>query len=210
MNILISGVGGQGVITLKKILSYASIKEGKFFCASELHGLSQRGGSVSVHFRFGPSTSLRPSAPLGLSPRDERLRLRLEEAGKIHSPLIGQGEADLIIGLDLLEAARVVDFASPNSIYLVNNYFTPFFQLSSFTKEDFLKTVSQITKNIFIIEAAKRNASIFGFVFAKQLLPFKEDSYMFGIEKSVPSKFIKENKEAFNFGKELGKKYEGK
>ncbi len=86
MNILISGVGGQGVITLKKILSYASIKEGKFFCASELHGLSQRGGSVSVHFRFGPSTSL-PSIPLGAG-----------RAGKIHSPLINQAGAELISG----------------------------------------------------------------------------------------------------------------
>jgi indolepyruvate ferredoxin oxidoreductase beta subunit len=185
MNILITGVGGQGIITLKKVLSYASIKEGQFFRASELHGLSQRGGSVEVHFRFGE---------------------------KIHSPLISQGEADLIIGLDLLEAARAVNFASVNSIYLANDYFIPFFQLSNFTKEDFLKTVKPMTKNIFIVEAAKicqekLKSSVFesifllGFAFSKKLIPFKEESLIFGIKKSVSSKFIKENIRAFHLGK---------
>lgn len=182
MNILITGVGGQGVITLKKVLSYASIKEGRFFRASELHGLSQRGGSVSVHFRFGK---------------------------KVNSPLIGRAEADLIIGLDLLEAARAVNFASANSMYLVNDYFIPFFQLSTFVKEDFLKITKPIAKNIFIVEATKNcqerlKSSVFegifllGFAFSKKLIPFKERSLMFGIEKSVPVKFIKQNKEAFN------------
>lgn len=182
MNILITGVGGQGIITLKKVLSYASIKEGRFFRASEVHGLSQRGGSVSVHFRFGK---------------------------KVNSPLIGRAEADLIIGLDLLEAARAVDFASVNSIYLANDYFIPFFQLSAFTKEDFLKIVKPMTKNIFIVEATKicqekLKSSVFesifllGFAFSKKLIPFKEQSLMFGVEKSVPVKFIKQNKEAFN------------
>lgn len=182
MNILITGVGGQGVITLKKVLSYASIKEGRFFRASELHGLSQRGGSVSVHFRFGK---------------------------KVNSPLIGRAEADLIIGLDLLEAARAVNFASANSMYLVNDYFIPFFQLSTFVKEDFLKITKPIAKNIFIVEATKicqerLKSSVFegifllGFAFSKKLIPFKERSLMFGIEKSVPVKFIKQNKEAFN------------
>ena len=194
MNILITGVGGQGVITLKKVLSYASIKEARFFRASELHGLSQRGGSVSVHFRFGPSASLR--------------------AGSVNSPLIGRAEADLIIGLDLLEAARAVNFASADSIYLVNDYFIPFFQLSTFVKEDFLKIIKPMTKNIFMVEAAKNcqeklKSSVFegifllGFAFSKKLIPFKEKSLIFGIEKSVPSKFVKENIEAFNLGKNI-------
>lgn len=182
MNILITGVGGQGLIILKKILSYAAIKEGFFFRASELHGLSQRGGSVSVHFRFG---------------------------AKIDSPLISYGEADLIIGLDLLEAARAVNFSSSRTIFLVNNEFVPFFQLSSFTKDDFLKVVQPITKNNFIVDASKiceeklksrvfETIFLLGFAFSKKLIPFKENSLIFGIEKSVPPKFIKENIQAFN------------
>ncbi len=189
MNILITGVGGQGVITLKKVLSYASIKEARFFRASEVHGLSQRGGSVSVHFRFGK---------------------------KVNSPLIGRAKADLIIGLDLLEAARAVNFASANSIYLANDYFIPFFQLSTFVKEDFLKITKPITKNIFIVEATKicqerLKSSVFesifllGFAFSKKLIPFRKDSLMFGIGKSVPNKFIKQNKEAFNLPRTFGR-----
>jgi len=185
MNILITGVGGQGIITLKKVLSYASIKEARFFRASEVHGLSQRGGSISVHFRFGK---------------------------KVNSPLIGRAEADLIIGLDLLEAARAVNFASVNSIYLANDYFIPFFQLSTFVKEDFLKIITPITKNVFVIEAAKicqeklksnvyESVFLLGFALAKKLIPFKEKSLIFGIEKSVPSQFIKNNIKAFNLGK---------
>lgn len=198
MNILITGVGGQGLITLKKILSYASIKEGKFFRASEVRGLAQRSGSVSVHFRVGPSASLR--------------------AGKVNSPLIGRAEADLIIGLDLLEAARAVNFASAGSIFLVNDYFIPFLQLTNFTKRDFLKVISQITKNIFVIEAAKNcqeklksnvyeSAFLLGFALAKKLIPFKKKSLIFGIEKSVPPKFVKENIKAFNLGKKYAQQY---
>jgi len=199
MNILITGVGGQGIITLKKVLSYASIKEGRFFRASEVHGLSQRGGSVSVHFRFGKK----------VNPVRNRERCLRSISNGVNSPLIGRAEADLIIGLDLLEAARAVDFASVNSIYLANDYFIPFFQLSTFTKEDFLKIVKPMTKNIFIVEATKicqekLKSSVFesifllGFAFSKKLIPFKEQSLMFGVEKSVPVKFIKQNKEAFN------------
>lgn len=189
MNILITGFGGQGIITLKNILAYASIKEGKFFRASELHGLSQKGGSVEVHFRFGENIS---------------------------SPLINQREADLIIGLDLLEAARAAEFASAKSIFLANNYFLPLFQLAAFSKNDFLKIMAPITKNIFIIEAAEicqqklknrvfESVFLLGFAKNKNLIPFKENSLLFGIEKSVPSEFIKENKKAFNLGKECGK-----
>jgi len=182
-NIFIAGAGGQGLITLKKILTYASLKEGKFFRASELRGLAQRGGEVNVHFRLG----------------------------EIYSPLIGEQEADLIIGLDLLEAARGINFASEKTCYLVNDYFIPFFQLSEFSKDDFLKIVSPITKNIFVVEAGKiceeklkssvyESAFMLGFAFAKNLLRFKKDSLIFGIKKSAPSKFVKENIEAFNLG----------
>jgi len=206
MNILITGVGGQGLVTLKKVLSYATIKEGSFFRASELHGLSQRGGSVSIHFRFGPSTS---------SGQDPSNSLR---TGQINSPLILQNEADLIIGLDLLEATRAINFASSKTVFLVNNHFIPFFQLPTFTKEDFLKIVQPITKNIFIVEAAKicqekLKSSVFegifllGFGAEKKIIPFNKDSFIFGIKKTTPFKFTKANIKAFNLGKKYGQQY---
>ncbi len=183
-NIFIAGVGGQGLITLKKILSYAAINEGKFFRAVEIRGLAQRGGEVNVHFRIG----------------------------EVDSPLISEKDADLIIGLDLLEAARGLEFASSKTRYLVSDHFTPFFQLAKFDKNDLLKVISPVTKNIFIVDAVKicqeklkssvyESVYLLGFAFAKKLLPFKEESLIFAIEKSVPSKFSKENIKAFNLGK---------
>ncbi len=183
-NIFITGVGGQGLITLRKILSYAAIYDGKFFRSVEVRGLAQRGGEVNVHFRLGD----------------------------IESPLISQKDADLIIGLDLLEAAKGVDFASSKTNYLVSNHFSPFFQLQKFDKDDLLKVISPITKNIFIVEsfetcaeklgsAVYESAFLLGFAFAKNFLPFKEESLISAIEKSVPSKHSKENIEAFNLGK---------
>jgi len=183
-NILIIGAGGQGLITLKKILSYAAIKDGKFFRASEIRGLAQRGGEVNVHFRIG----------------------------EVDSPLISQKDADLIIGLDLLEAGRGLEFASSKTTYLVSDNFIPFFQLPKFDKDDLLKIINPITKNVFIVEAAKiceeklksgvyESAYLLGFAFAKNLLPFKSESLISAIEKTVPEKFVKENIEAFNLGK---------
>jgi indolepyruvate ferredoxin oxidoreductase beta subunit len=71
-NMIINGVGGQGLITLLKIISEAALVEGKDIRTSELHGLSQRGGSVEVYIRFGK---------------------------KIWSPLVEKGKADLILSL---------------------------------------------------------------------------------------------------------------
>lgn len=188
-NIFVAGVGGQGTITLKKILSYACVKEGKFFRSSEIRGLAQRGGSVDVHFRFGD---------------------------KINSPLIPENGADLVIGLDLLEASRSVKFASSNTVYLMSDQFISFVQLPEFGKNEFLKIVEPVAKKVFMTDAAKIceeklgnavYASVFllGFAFAKNLLPFKEESIFYGMEKSMPSRFVENNVKAFNLGKEYEK-----
>jgi indolepyruvate ferredoxin oxidoreductase beta subunit len=90
-NIVISGIGGQGIITLTRILSYAAIIEKMDVKTSELHGLSQRGGSVETHIRFGKD---------------------------IYSPLVRQGGADLIISLDAQEELRVSHYASKQAVFV--------------------------------------------------------------------------------------------
>src|SRR4030043_2333488 len=97
-NMVIVGTGGQGLITLLQIISEAVVFEGYDIRTSELHGLSQRGGSVEVHIRFGK---------------------------KIYSPLIAQGRADLIFGLEMQEALRGIYFASKKTNFLVNKQITP-------------------------------------------------------------------------------------
>lgn len=85
-------------MTLLKILSEAAFAEGLDVKTSELHGLSQRGGSVSVYIRFGE---------------------------KVWSPLVGQGQADLIIALEQQEALNGLYFANKQTIFLINQYETP-------------------------------------------------------------------------------------
>ena len=84
-NIVVSGLGGQGIITLAKLLTKAAFLQSKDVKMSELHGLSQRMGHAESHVVFG---------------------------NKIYSSLVNQGDADLIIALEPLEALRVCHFAS--------------------------------------------------------------------------------------------------
>ena len=189
MNILLTGIGGQGIITLKKVLSYAVLKEGKFFRSSELHGLSQKGGEVLVHFRIADQ--------------------------EIFSPLIEKGGADLIISLDLHQASRVVDFASKKTIFIVDNSFSPFFQLKKFSQSDFLKITSPFfSKKIFILEASKicqekldsdvyKGTALLGFACFQKIIPLKEKSMIWALKKVFPADLFQKNKKAFLLGKTL-------
>ena len=94
MNILIAGVGGQGTLLTSKVLGKYAQLGGHDCKLSEVHGMSQRGGSVTTHVRIGE---------------------------KIWSPVIWEGGADMIIAFEVLEAARVKHFLKPDGILLVND-----------------------------------------------------------------------------------------
>jgi len=92
-NILIVGVGGQGVILASEILSDVAMKSGYDVKKSEVHGMAQRGGIVSSHVRYGP---------------------------QIHSPLIPQGEVDVLLAFELAEAVRWIGFLSSQGRVVVS------------------------------------------------------------------------------------------
>lgn len=92
-NIIIAGIGGQGVITLTRILANAALLDGYDVKTSELHGLSQRGGYVETHIRFGK---------------------------KIYSPLVMPGKADLII--DLTKPKKEFEKSALNGIFMLGYY----------------------------------------------------------------------------------------
>lgn len=92
-SVLIVGVGGQGTLLASRILGQAVGKEGFDVKVSEVHGMSQRGGSVVTYVRFGE---------------------------KIHSPVIELGEADLILAFEQLEAARYLPYLKPGGSMVVN------------------------------------------------------------------------------------------
>ncbi|MEO0077623.1 MAG: indolepyruvate oxidoreductase subunit beta [candidate division WOR-3 bacterium] len=86
MNILVCGVGGQGVILFSDLLSHLALGAGLDVKKSEVHGMAQRGGSVTSHVRYSP---------------------------RVHSPLIEEGTADLLVSFEKLEALRNVHYLSP-------------------------------------------------------------------------------------------------
>jgi len=94
-NILIVGVGGQGVLLASEILCLAALEAGLDTKKSEVHGMAQRGGVVTSHVRMG---------------------------NKIHSPLIKEGEADIMLAFEAAEALRWIYFIHPAGKAVINDY----------------------------------------------------------------------------------------
>lgn len=97
-NILLVGVGGQGTILASKILSEGLIEAGFDVKMSEIHGMSQRGGNVSTQVRFGM---------------------------KVFSPIIGLGEADIIVAFEKMEALRWLEYLKPDGKMVINDVEIP-------------------------------------------------------------------------------------
>ncbi len=93
-NIFLSGVGGQGTILASNILGEVFLKAGYDVKKAEVHGMAQRGGDVTTHFRFGD---------------------------KVYSPLIKYGEVDFLLSFELLEAIRYINWVKPKGRVLINN-----------------------------------------------------------------------------------------
>ena len=94
-SIKIVGVGGQGTILLAKILTTALVDAGYDVKMSEIHGMSQRGGSVSSEIRYGK---------------------------KVYSPVIEKGDASILVSLEQMEAARNINYLKSDGILVVNDY----------------------------------------------------------------------------------------
>lgn len=94
-SMLLVGVGGQGTILTAKVLAAGLMKTGYDVKMSEVHGMSQRGGSVSTQVHWGE---------------------------KVNSPVIGKGAADIIVAFEKMEAVRYADYLKPEGIVIVNDY----------------------------------------------------------------------------------------
>lgn len=97
-NVLLSGVGGQGTVLASKILSAGLIDAGYDVKMSEVHGMAQRGGSVTTQVRYGE---------------------------KVHSPILGKGDVDVLVSFETMEALRYLDFLKPDGKLVVNDYEMP-------------------------------------------------------------------------------------
>lgn len=97
-NVLLVGVGGQGTILASKILSTGLLAAGFEVKMAEIHGMSQRGGAVSTQVRFGE---------------------------RVFSPIIGRGEADIMVSFEAMETLRWLEFLKPGGVVVANDYRIP-------------------------------------------------------------------------------------
>jgi indolepyruvate ferredoxin oxidoreductase beta subunit len=189
-NIVIKGVGGQGLITLLQVIAEAAFSEGYEVKTSELHGLSQRGGSVDVHVRFGK---------------------------KIYSPLIGRGKADLILGLEMQEALRGLYFANSKTKFLINKQIMPIPMAKSTSEQEMMNIFSKSLKNTVVVPAAEicqknLGTSVVSGIYLVSLavfqgfIPLKPASVIAAIKKVIAPKYFDLNKKTFDLAEQYGKK----
>lgn len=126
-DIILTGVGGQGIVTIATVIGYAAISENLFFKQSEVHGMSQRGGSVQSNFRLSDK--------------------------EIYSDLIPQGKADMIISVEPMEALRFLPWLSKEG-WLVTNA-QPYVNIPNYPDIEKIKSELNSHTNVIAFNADK-------------------------------------------------------
>ena len=182
-SILIVGVGGQGTLLASRILGNVLVEEGYDVKLSEVHGMSQRGGSVVTYVKYGE---------------------------KVYSPVIEKGEADIILAFELLEGYRALPYLKKGGKMIVNNQRTdPMPVITGVAKypENIAQKLSALadTEVVEGLELAKQagnikavNVVLIG-VLAKST-GIAYEKWVEGIKKTVPEKFLQVNLKAFESG----------
>jgi indolepyruvate ferredoxin oxidoreductase beta subunit len=188
-NILIVGVGGQGVILASNILSEVAVMNGFDVKKNEAHGQSQRSGSVSSHIRYGK---------------------------KVHSPVIGHGEADIILAFEELEALRWANYLKPGGKIIVNRQrIYPPSVTSGIDKypEDVVGILLKDNVDVIDVNGMELADQIGNPLVVSTILlgmmanflEFPEKAWKRAIRNLVPKRHRDLNLKAFQQGKKLGK-----
>lgn len=190
-NILLTGVGGQGVITLGMIISQAALEQGENVIMSEIHGLAQRGGSVTVDVRIGD----------------------------FHAPIIPDGDADLVIGMEPLETKRALSRASvgsrvimsteklvPVSLSIRHEEYPDLQHLVSSISSDFhLRTIDAVSIAEELGNYRAANIALLGFAIGTGWLPLSLDAVKNQIGRIFSKKALEINLAALEKGIEEGR-----
>ena len=183
-NIMIVGVGGQGSLLASKLLGRLLVDEGYDVKVSEVHGMSQRGGSVVTYVRFGE---------------------------KVYSPIITEGEADFIVSFEKLESARYLNALSKDGTIIVNTQeIDPMPVIIGATQypSNVIDEMKNKGVNVDAIDAlslanmagSSKSANIVLMGRLAKYLEIPYDKWVEAIEKSVKPQFIEMNKKAFELG----------
>ena len=181
---ILVGVGGQGAILTAKVLVNGLMKAGYDVKMSEVHGMSQRGGSVSTQVHWGD---------------------------KVYSPVIGEGAADLMVAFEKMEAVRYARFLKPDGIAVINYYPMPSSPIAAGLEEYPEGCLEAMTANFrcLTLDAARiamdlgsarcMNIVLFGAMTAA--LDLEEIDWEEIIRETVPAKFVELNLAAYRAGK---------
>ncbi len=182
-NIMIVGVGGQGTLLTSRIIGKAALEAGFDVKISEVHGMAQRGGSVVTFVRFGD---------------------------KVSEPVVEEGQADLIIAFERLEALRYAHFLKKDGVIVVNDCridpMTVTIGASTYPEnilEDLKKAHTVYTIDGNKIAAELGNSRVLNSVvlgLAAKHLPFSPETWLDMIATTVPPKTVALNQEAFKKG----------
>lgn len=192
-NIVLSGVGGQGILVASDILAEVAVESGLDVKKSEVHGMAQRGGSVVSQVRFGE---------------------------KIYSPLIKKGEADFILAFEKLEALRYLDLLKPGGVVIMNDQrivpLTVYFEGIPYP-EDIEELCKRRAKDVIVFPATKlaeqlgnlRVLNVIMLGILSRFLGFEEERWLECIQRRVPPKTLPLNRKAFKRGRAVSVKIKG-
>ncbi|MBM2829023.1 MAG: hypothetical protein HW408_1555 [Actinobacteria bacterium] len=186
-NVLLAGVGGQGILLASEVLCEAFLLGGYDVKKSEVHGMAQRGGAVTTHLRFGP---------------------------KVNSPLIEPGTADLLVAFEKMEALRFAHYLLPGGTALANSQ--EIYPPSVATGRErypagIEERLREFTPKLFVVDALAaalslgevRAVNIVMVGAASHFLPLDEKTYIDALRAFLPEKIVEVNVRAFRAGRGL-------
>ena len=193
-NILLGGVGGQGLMLLSGVIGVACVDSNLKVVTSEQHGLAQRSGSISAHIRIGD----------------------------VYSPLIPYGSADMIIAMEAMEPLRNIEYLkSGGTVITSSRLLHPVIETSTIvnkrsenipyvTLEQITEQIRKVTENIKLLDAQKlakeagnsltENTILLGAASATEGFPIPREAIIKAIRKTVPERTIEVNLKAYELG----------
>ena len=194
INIIICGVGGQGVVLVSELLGNAAVRGGVPVKGSEVLGMAQRGGSVFSNLRLG---------------------------GDVIAPMTPEGKCDVLIAVEPSEALRNIQYLAKNSVVVLNTTtvmpFTVYLGKSGYpTQEQIIKKLQEVTDRIITLDASglakeagslqAANVVMLGALFGTGLMPIKDETAKEAILSRFKAKVGEINIKAFDLGYEHVKK----
>lgn len=185
-NIMIVGVGGQGTLLTSRILGGLALAGGYDVKLSEVHGMAQRGGSVVTFVRYGE---------------------------RVAEPIVEEGQADVIIAFEKLEALRYAHYLKKDGALIVNDWRIDPMPVVTGAAQYPQNIIEELEKNyrVYKINATEEskkigNPRVFNLIIlgiAAQHMDFTKEQWYQVIENTVPPKTVEINKKAFDLGYEM-------